>query len=470
MHDPKFEKAVQQKMHDLEFVPSESVWENIQREVAPRRRRRALAAFWWWLVPGFVLLGTGVALYRHSGSSVGAVAVSGARPAAVPEGGSAGGTGANGSPAAGTGSPATGTGFSRAGGGVDPARSDRSIRAADRLAVGGGRPADRVGTTDRLAGSAAGTERSAGATAGSDGLEEGAVGKSSGRAAYRGYQPGLISCIVASVGIHAPRLYPKPVNTVVSGLPLPKRPWMAGFAGGAGVSSIQESSAGKLVTSASFMSVPGPYTSLYPNTTNYTIVSSAKRYSSTSKPDLSYWAGVFAEKPLSARWSVDLGLNLHYYSTRLYATQVANNYAPTAATLLTASAITYTTSNTAPASGGEQSYTNRYYYLELPVAAQWQVNQSRKVPIFWRGGVVLSYLMASDALYYDDLSGSYYRDNSVARKVQASVASGLMVGLPIRSVRIQVGPEVQYGLTSMLSTGSSSSHLFYGGMRVALLR
>jgi len=231
MHDPKFEEAVQQKMRDLEFVPSESVWENIRREVAPRQRRRALAAIWWWLVPGIVLLGAGVALYRHSTSMpVAATGVPGVRvPAAPPESGLARGASAAGvSAAAGSstaaGAPAAGTGSSRVGGGVGPVMGDRLVGAV----VGGGRSANRAGI-DGLVG---GTEGSADGMAGVEGSVEGKAGAFSGRAVFKGYQPGLISCIIASAGIQAPRLYPKPVNTGVSGLPAPKHPWMAGFAGG----------------------------------------------------------------------------------------------------------------------------------------------------------------------------------------------------------------------------------------------
>ena len=455
MHDPKFEKAVQQKMQDLEFVPSESVWENIRREVAPRQRRRALAAIWWWLVPGMVLLGTGVALYRHSTSvSVAATGVSGSgltaadgSPAVAPDGGSAAGVTADGSPAA---APERGS--------------------ASGAQVEGGRSADGVAGTERMAGGTVKRERIGGLAIADQSAEETVetAGPNSGRAAYKGYQPGLIGAFEALAGIRAPRLYPKPANTVVSGLPVPKRPWMAGFAGGAGLSSVHETPVGKPASNVPY-SLP-PISAFNTNSAAYN-PSTGKRYASDIKPDLSYWAGVFAQKPLSARWSVDLGLNIHYYSIKLHGQQVSNSFAPPSASLITSSSITYTASGTAGSGNeGEQSYTNRYYYLELPVAVQWKVNQNPMLPIFLRAGVVVSYLMASDALYYDDLSGSYYRDNAVARNVQASVASGLMVGLPVRGVRIQAGPEVQYGLTSMLSTGSSNSHLFYGGMRVALMR
>ncbi len=303
MHDPKFEKEVQRKMHDLEFVPSESVWENIERAVAPRQRRRLLAAFWWWLVPGMALLGTGIALYRHSVSPpVAAAGIPASRLLpATQEGGSAG-TAADRSPAAGATADASRTGVS-AGSSFAGGLSPVGRRADDR-------PIDATSETERQA-----------------------VGES-GRAAYKDYQPGLISSIITAAGIHAPRLYPQPAHTAVTGLPTPKRPWMAGFAGGAGLSSLNGSPISSVAAN-----VPGA-TNLQASLTSN--VSGSKQFTSDITPGLSFWAGIFAEKPLSARWSVDLGLNLHYYSTNLHTGQLANSYASTSASFSPLPALTYT--------------------------------------------------------------------------------------------------------------------------------
>ena len=68
MHDPKFEKAVQDKMEQLEFIPSDSVWENIEIAVAPHRRRRAVPVFFWFLLAGLLLTGAGAAIYLRTDS------------------------------------------------------------------------------------------------------------------------------------------------------------------------------------------------------------------------------------------------------------------------------------------------------------------------------------------------------------------------------------------------------------------
>src|SRR5580700_4748665 len=118
MHDPKFEQEVQRRMHDLEFVPSESVWAGIQQGIAPRERRRAVAIF-WWLFPGMLLLAGGIVMYRHSASTNGVAAVVPAAGTVKPAGG------AGSAPGSGTGGVGQGVAANGAGGAGDGVVSSR---------------------------------------------------------------------------------------------------------------------------------------------------------------------------------------------------------------------------------------------------------------------------------------------------------------------------------------------------------
>src|ERR1700754_1244676 len=69
MHDPKFEKEVQQKMAELEFSPSESVWRNVERAMNNRRNRWSLPFFWRFALPGLLLLAAGGYYFVHNGSA-----------------------------------------------------------------------------------------------------------------------------------------------------------------------------------------------------------------------------------------------------------------------------------------------------------------------------------------------------------------------------------------------------------------
>src|ERR1700722_2803005 len=109
MHDPKFEQEVQRRMHDLEFIPSESVWAGIQQGIAPRERRRAVAIL-WWLFPGMLLMAAGIVMYRHSAPTSGVAVVVPAAGAAKPVGGVGNGVARSGTGGAGNGIVESGTG------------------------------------------------------------------------------------------------------------------------------------------------------------------------------------------------------------------------------------------------------------------------------------------------------------------------------------------------------------------------
>jgi hypothetical protein len=149
---------------------------------------------------------------------------------------------------------------------------------------------------------------------------------------------------------------------------------------------------------------------------------------------------------------------------------VVTTYSQSASALIGSSAIAPAQSYPYYSVGNVQVYTNRYYYLELPVAMQWQINRGRVLPLFLRGGVTLSRLMSSNGLYYNDQSAVYFKDNSVIQPMQVSFTSGLIATLPLRGVRIQAGPELQYGATTLLRGGAGNGHLFYGGLRVTVMR
>ena len=285
------------------------------------------------------------------------------------------------------------------------------------------------------------------------------------------YQPGLISCLAAVSGIKGPRLSPSSgTSTAVTGIQKPRRPWSAGFAGGFGVSSYNQSllsKASAVTTAASVLATSSP-TQYFAAASSRS--SSSKKITSTVDPGLSYWAGIVAQKPLSARWTLSLGFDLHYYSSRLRVGGVVTTYSQSPAALIGSSAIAPVQSYPYYSVGDVQVYTNRYYYLELPVAMQWQINRGRVLPLFLRGGVTLSRLMSSNGLYYNDQSAVYFKDNSVIQPMQVSFTSGLVATLPLRGIRVQAGPELQYGATTLLKGGAGNGHLLFGGLRVAVMR
>ncbi len=241
-----------------------------------------------------------------------------------------------------------------------------------------------------------------------------------------------------------------------------KRPWEAGFSGGGGVSRLN-----RLTISASTQDQ-----ALSANLYNIATSNAApsKRYVSDIRPDASFTGGIYLQKPLSRRWSVNLGMNLHYYSTRITIGEPVNTYVPATASLIAPTVTPSAQSSTNFIAGDREVFTNHYYFLELPVNVQYQLNKSNLLPLFLEGGFSLSRLMGSDALFYNAHSGVYYKDPSVLEKTQFNVSSALMVGLPFHGIRIMAGPQVQYGLTPLVNNqNQGDQHFLYAGLRVVVI-
>lgn len=204
-------------------------------------------------------------------------------------------------------------------------------------------------------------------------------------------------------------------------------------------------------------------------------LTATKNYVSKIRPDLSFWAGIFLQKPILNNLSVSVGLNLHYYSAKVYTgdkvVNNASNYYYSPATSLLASAAAPTPAQYYPyyTAGDNQTFINRYYFLEIPGSIQWQISHNRIMPLFWEVGGTLSYLMSSNAIYYNTKAGVYYKDGNVSNKTQFNLSTALMVGIPFSGLQMQVGPQLQYGVTNLLNTqNSGGQHLFYGGLKLVI--
>jgi len=99
-----------------------------------------------------------------------------------------------------------------------------------------------------------------------------------------------------------------------------------------------------------------------------------------------------------------------------------------------------------------------------------QLNSNKKLPIVWQAGLSLSYLIHTDALQFDPVSGVYYKNNSQFNKTQVNAITGFAIGFYKNKNLIQVGPEFQYGVTNILQGYlNTKQHFFYGGLKLSLI-
>ena len=445
MYDPKFEKAVQRRMEELEFHPSESVWVNIEKAVMGRRRRRMIPFFWRLMVPA-VLLTVAAGAY-YFGERAGRKAGRSDAPVVKTEPVQSYPAGKNGQ----TGQQAAIVQVEKTG-----------IGAIEK--TGSGTLAKPIGHSrdgKKIAGPA--DEERSEATRPADFAQGAKTGQATGgedRGSAPRYLPGLedqrMSHAVSPAVLAGERGMVK-----LSALSRPRRPWEAGFVAGAGIDRLN-----RLDASQANNAVSGLAASFY--SLNRTAAS--KNSISDVRPDASFYAGIYLQKPISDRWVLHLGLDLHYYSVRMSIGQQVNNFVPASGSLLAVPAIQTLNNAQVYMVGNEHSYTNRYYMLELPVAMQYKINRSRILPLFLEGGLSVSRLMGADALFYNPTSGLYLKSGNVLNKTQLDLSSSLLVGLPFRGIHIQAGPQVQYGLTPLInSQGLGDQHFFYTGIRLVVL-
>lgn len=261
--------------------------------------------------------------------------------------------------------------------------------------------------------------------------------------------------------IRAAQLNNKKASIAIAGLQKKSRPWEAGFAAGGGISRLNRLNAAQATAAVSTTAI-----SFY----NINGSSLGKAYISDIRSDASFSGGIYLQKALSDRWSFNTGMMLHYYSSGITIGQQVNTYVQASASFVNPAALGTVPSTSVYSAGNRQSFTNRYYFLELPLNVQWQVNKSHLLPLFLEGGFSLARVMSANALLYDSETGVYSKQGEQINKTQLYVSTAFMVGLPIHGLHIEVGPQVQYGLTPIVDNHSlGDQHFFYAGLKVVVI-
>jgi Outer membrane protein beta-barrel domain len=204
---------------------------------------------------------------------------------------------------------------------------------------------------------------------------------------------------------------------------------------------------------------------LVPNgTTSYHITSA-------SHPDIAFHLGLFLQKQLSRKIEVSAGIDYHYYSVRINTGTKIDSVVYPSYLAANSSAI-YTSAiprNALYTSGTSQRYTNGYHFIALPLLVTYQLNRSPKIPIRVEAGIYLSYLAGTNALQFDPVSDTYYKDNGLFNRLQPVLSTRIAFGFHNRNTLFQLGPEIQYGTSDILKSNASiREQLLYGGIKLSL--
>jgi hypothetical protein len=506
MHDPKFEKEVQQKMEELLFTPSEGVWSRVESKIRKKRERRLAPVFWMFLTGALVVGAAGI-YFLHAPAKP--------SPAAIP---TIGGTlkdrhAATANPARQL-PPLTTIGSSNKAGASEPAGltpgagqthntaqipstgQTNSTLQSQNHAIPKSQNA-LIATTEKTSPrnnpkisqsqntsipksqdpnpSLADSDPQGVAKFETTDLSAWKLTGATLAPVDKGAVPDLTAGVKMPDAARMTAGIPGPgANKIAKKTILYKKSvWEAGFTAGAGISSAKQG----LVGSKSMALDAPSYASVAANAVP--LAARPQTYTSNTDPGFSFFAGIFAMRPVSKRISLTAGLNLHYYSTKVEIVQKTLILPATGANSLfspqfspQASASSSQFQGSAASFNDRHASLNQYYFLELPVSMQVQLNHSSRTPIFWEAGLSLARLMSADVLYYDANSGVYYKDGrSVSNGTQLNASTALMIGLSFRGVRMQLGPQLQYGLTSLANENASGAakHMYYGGIKLNII-
>lgn len=309
------------------------------------------------------------------------------------------------------------------------------------------------------------------------------------------------------------QLFATPEQATAQAPPIQKQPppkWQFGVMGSAGLSRITQSSLfqfkGWLGSGATAQDknaaedlsrFSGTQKDADPNSNaNATLLNGSRPPAKNAAPiqqDLAWSAGIFAQRPLSRRLRLTIGLQYSYLSVhttigKLIQEPVAVNQSY--ASMPVISGGYYSSYNGLQQGNGlannsqlniasiprdslsGSKYTYRFHAIELPVTINWQINKGRQLPPFvLDAGFSIGKLLTTDALHYDGQKDIYYKDKSLFSKTQVNALMGLNVGLFQQSkLPIWIGPSLRYSLTGLLKKDvSNGQYLWSTGIQFKIL-
>lgn len=178
---------------------------------------------------------------------------------------------------------------------------------------------------------------------------------------------------------------------------------------------------------------------------------------SAIKNSFAFITGVFAEKNISAKHKISIGMNYKYFSTL---NTVGNKIDST-----------QTAYNSSTIANAANNHRNNFNYLELPVLLKFRLGNSTSLPLYWQGGINISQLIGSNALQFQSAPGLYYNDNSFFNKTQLGFSTAISATIfSKQKTPVTVGPYFYYSSSRLSDKGLyGKKHFSFAGIRTEIL-
>jgi len=469
MQDPEFEKQVREKMNELRFSPSESVWTRVLKDLDKDNKRKR-PFFWYFLLTGvglavggyFILIQGKKGIHEASIKKVSQRNKSDQAKSALVEYPGAKNEKVNSTPISNSNQAAEKLNLQTGENNVRKIRKQDGLTANHSISIHIINKNQKVKKETAIAAPIVMIPGLANKSSTQDKLAEKnspELKENSYPDSSNAHQVPLESVATVatkdSINLQINLIHKKRAEN--------PKPWKLGFVGSAGIADV----ASGLMNSNSG--------------SNGVNTSSSAGAPSQFEPSpvhsrISVLAGINIEKEITKRISISVGLNYHYYSTSIQTSQKIDS----AITAFSLGPVFFSNNPNAvliannPYLSSNPAYTfrlftqvNQYHFIEIPVSALILLNVNAKTQFNIEAGLTPAQLLSADALVFHYHSGLYYKDNSALNKTQLSGELGLLLGFWSHHTLFRVGPQIQYHFTRLVnqSTGGSE-HLYYAGLKL----
>jgi len=177
---------------------------------------------------------------------------------------------------------------------------------------------------------------------------------------------------------------------------------------------------------------------------------------SPNKPVLAFRAGINVKKNISSRSSLSAGLTYARLGDRI---KIGTNQNSVQQTNSSSAFAYYQASR-------QYKYNDHFNFIELPLLYAWRLNKNPG-RFSLSGGASIGYLFSTNGLAYDTtLSGVYYHDRSLFRRVHLNILSGMSYHVTSKkNIDFSVGPQFSFDMSRLIKTNADPrKYLFFGGI------
>jgi hypothetical protein len=165
--------------------------------------------------------------------------------------------------------------------------------------------------------------------------------------------------------------------------------------------------------------------------------------------------GLTARRKLNRKFSFSTGLQYNMYSTSILVGKKIDS----------SSRLTSSYSNQYANMGiGLQDYTNHYHFIGIPLDMELRI--LKKINL--HTGLLVQELVSTDALRYNFSAQLYYNDIHAYKRTQFFSSTGLDYMLSLKNHTVMAGPVLQYGFSSM-EKDDLTKRLYSFGLRAKFL-